>query len=563
MRRKLIDCQLAFALESEFGKEAVFTFYANSVPLGPSGGIDIIGIEAAAREYLGHSVMEVQLEEAATLAALIRRPGAFLKFVRNGYRCEDAAIRLGICRDLTERRDWVLDRMHEDRPNLYTKASINSAKAKPLRFVFASENDAEKPIEAVSRNFIRYAAKNVPNELETASGRPGESVTITTIDAPVQKKAFEIVERSMKSLQTRVDTACRKQHVSCSVIESDGGIEKVRPQAALVAIDPKNGEILAMVGGIGTAFNYATDARRDPGSCLKPFFACKAVESGSWQGEPVTPASIFDPSKDQLLGRCAQNHLGRRAGLREALAKSYNFAACGLAASAGIPVDFVGALTGSDPRIELSSAIGESGETTLLDLAAGYTIFAQGKFASPTPFRAVYKDGVKIDLGHVRPRTVVDPGAAWIVADMLGSVIEAGGTAPNFRKQAGLQSVAYRLGAKTGTGQTADLTIVVFSPSVVVAVRVSMPMNKPELRMSDGFSGASTAGPIAAEFLKYIKHARPDWLGGEFARPSNVVTRQIDRERGCQMVTGGIAEFFLVGREPQMCEPTVKIEVTK
>lgn len=554
LRRKLVDCQMAMALEQEFGKDEVFAFYANSVPLGPSNGVDLVGVEASAREYFGKSINQLELYEAATIAALIRKPLAFLRYVRNDNRCSALENERKTCRDLTTRRNWVLDRMREDRSEVYTQQMIDEAKKQPVAFIFASENVQTRPVEMVSQNFVRFAAKNRPAKLIEASKKPGESITTTTLDPEMQRQAFELAQNAITNLQPKIDSVCRTQNLDCSTKLPDRKREQVKPQVAFVALDAETGEILAMVGGINTSINYATDVSRDPGSCHKPFYILKGIETGMWRGRPVTAATIFSPVTDLLSERCGRDNLGRRANVSESLARSYNFHVCAVSQAANLPTDFVGELTGSSPVRQLASAIGETGEGSLLNLAGAYTVFPNnGRFISPTPFRAIHKDGVKVELPLIESKQIADPGAAWIVGNMLQSVTGPNGTAPRFRRQAELTENNYSIGAKSGTGQTSDLTFVAFTPKIIVAARISMPDNKPELKVKDGFTGSSIAGPIVADFFKFLKQRRPEYLAGEFIRPPTVVERRIDRKRGCSTDSGSEVEFFMAGREPSAC----------
>ena len=138
-----------------------------------------------------------------------------------------------------------------------------------------------------------------------------------------------------------------------------------------------------------------------------------------------------------------------------------------------------------------------------------------------TPLSAVYRDGVKLNLPNDNPVRLTDPGPAYVVTQMMRSVLSPGGTASGALSMAGLSSDA-QMSAKTGTGQVADLWFVGFSKRLVVAVWVGMPRNKPVLKMEQGFQGASAAMPIWASFIKAVKQHRPDLLEGGFEAPPNV-----------------------------------------
>jgi membrane carboxypeptidase/penicillin-binding protein len=169
-----------------------------------------------------------------------------------------------------------------------------------------------------------------------------------------------------------------------------------------------------------------------------------------------------------------------------------------------------------------------------------------------TPLAAVYRDGVKLSLPKDEPARLADPGPAYVVTQMLRSVLQPGGTASGALPMAGLASDA-QTAAKTGTGQVADLWFVGFSKRLVVAVWVGMPRNKPALKMAQGFQGATAAMPIWASFIKAVKQHRPDLLEGGFDAPASVRLLNIDPQRGCVRKGAGVTEYFIEGREPALC----------
>jgi membrane carboxypeptidase/penicillin-binding protein len=200
-------------------------------------------------------------------------------------------------------------------------------------------------------------------------------------------------------------------------------------------------------------------------------------------------------------------------------------------------------------------AIGGSAgtEVSAPNMAEGYSLFANnGVKVWHTPLAAVYRDGVKLNLPKDDPMRIADSGPAYVVTQMMHSVLQPGGTASGALSMAGLASDA-QVGAKTGTGQVADLWFVGFSKRLVVAVWVGMPRNKPALKMEQGFQGATAALPIWASFIKAVKPHRPDLLEGSFDEPANMRLLNIDPQRGCMAKGSGIAEYFIAGREPAAC----------
>lgn len=555
-QRKILEPTMALAAENLMSKSEVEAAYLSMIPYGSVENIKLQGIAAAAQTFFGKSLADVKLDEAACLAGMIHRPSKYLKYVHQNYSCQ---VGDEDCSDLRLRRNIVLDGMLKNHPEKYSKEMIDEAKSAPLNFIFLNNRKDEQPADTFSRNFVVFAANNLPKNLKKLKADEGVLRFFTTLDADLQRDGFEIVETELNRLQPKIEKACRDQNISCEETTKDGKTVKLKPQAALVAINGKTGEILTMVGGVNTEFNYATDARRSPGSAEKPFYYEQALEKGFLHGVPFTAASVIDPSQDTLAEYCAENNLGSRATAREALARSFNFAACMANQSADIPVDFVGELTNSKPERKLMSAIGGTAgsEVTLIDLVSAASIFPNnGKFVKGTPFKSAFQEEKQVSLGFPEPSQVAEPGATFIVTQMMRSVLDKGGTGANFYQLTGLSRQKTVIAGKSGSGQRADLWFFVVLPSgLIVGGWVGMPNNKPDLRSEAGFSGSVIVAPMIAKFLKQsIAVHHPELLEDDFVKPDNVKTLSINSERGCITPNGSVKEYFINGREPAPCQ---------
>ena len=218
---------------------------------------------------------------------------------------------------------------------------------------------------------------------------------------------------------------------------------------------------------------------------------------------------------------------------REFLARSWNFGACAAADTVGLEAatQFVGRVTGTHPEATGMSALGGTAgaELSLLQLTQAYTLFPNnGLQVAATPFLAYAQDGARVALPRPVPPRVAEAGATSVTTDMLRGVVSAGGTAPNFRAQAGL-AASVNFAGKTGSGTRADLWFVGFTPRLVVGVWAGMPNNEVALTLEKGFSGGNVAAPVAAAFLRSVAQQRPELLAGEFAQPANIATRRADR----------------------------------
>ncbi len=538
-QRKATDVFLALAAEKMMSKDEILAAYLSVVPLGAAEGVELHGVAVAAQEYFGKNLYELDLAEAAALAGMIHKPSFYLG------RARDADYNA-----ITDRRNSVLDLMGRNLPSKYSAAVIDRAKRVPMQFVFANSRRSERPAAAYSRHFVEFAAHNLTLELAQVQSSEGALHVSTTLDFRLQKEATEIAESAARELQkpiARVCRASRTDKVRCSALV---------PQVALVAMDPQTGQILAMVGGINSNFNYAT-AKRSPGSVIKPFIYLRSIQRGHIRGQAFTPATILDPQTDELRGYRPEQNIGRKSTVRVGLAKSYNFHAVAAAEAAGLnnTVEFLSQLTGSHPEVSGMAAIGGTAgsETSLLSLVQAYTVFPNnGRLATATFQRSFEQAGVTKDLASTEPRAVADAGAAYVVTQMMRSVVGPRGTAPDFLGLAGFNSDAM-VAAKSGTGMVADVWFVALTPRLVVGVWTGLPQNEIPLRLSDGFSGARVAAPIVAKFMRSVRRVRAELLTGDFQLARNVTRLRIDPNANCTTTGGGVEEYFIIGREPPPC----------
>jgi penicillin-binding protein len=574
--RKTAELSMALAVEQVLSKNEILAAYLSMNYMGTSNGVNLQGFGAASQEYFSTNIYDVSdvsnpsdIAKAATLAGMIQGPENYLKFVKNGEKCAEKERG---CLNLFDRRNKILDFMRENYPDKYSQKVIEAAKSQTLGFGFASQNRQERPLEADSRIFAKYAMlkENLPNELQKLRGEEGEMFVFTSLDERLQRDAVITVRNSMQKLQARVDAVTRKQKADNpqafeSLVKKCLEKNPKNPQvcdnlfkisASLIAIDARTGEILAMTGDVDAA------SKRSPGSVVKPFFYLKAIENGSLFGQPFTAATYIDKNRDAglLSEYCAEDeNLGGSGLAHEHLSKSWNIGSCFAAQSAGIPTDFVGKITNSTPERKLIAALGgtNGSETSLLSLVRAYTVFANnGKLVNPTAYKNAFQTENEkfnqIDFTGNRSAERLNPGATFITTQMMKSVVE-GGTAANFRKTAKLPADADFAG-KTGSGMIADLFFVGFSPRIVVGVWVGMPENLPHLRSADGFTGGKISAPIAAEFLQSVAKYRSELLEGKFVQPETVVKRNVEANNGCLVLSGGREEYFIEGREPQLCK---------
>ena len=536
--RKTQEVFLSLAATRMMTKQEIFTAYANNVYLGHiENGPTLLGFEAAAREYFGTSVRSATLAQNAALSGMLDRPEVYLRAARNN----DYSLILA-------RRERVLNLMQQNFPDRYSAEAIEKAKAEPLQFLFTSQREPERSLDLISKPFQNLAATELSGFLGQASATSDLHI-FTTIDPELQIAACKAVNDQLSRLDPMV------ARVRGGLPADQRGDEPI--QATLVAMNAQTGEILAMANGPNSEFNYAT-AKRSPGSAIKPFVYLPAIDHGLHAGEPFTESTIIAPQSDPVDAYRPTSHVGAPGTARALLARSDNGAAVVAAHDAGLASvrEFIQRATGaySDDLTGMLAIGGSAGsETTPIALCEGYSIFATGGAkVSHTPFAAVYRDGARINLPRPSPNRIVDPAPAYVVAQMMRSVLKAGGTASGALSLAGLPGDS-QVFAKTGTGQVADLWFVSVSKKLIVVTWVGMPNNKPALKLEHGFQGATTAMPIWASFIKGVKVSRPDLLEGEIDMPANVRLLKIDPRRGCVTDGPGVEAYFVAGREPRRC----------
>lgn len=541
--RKFKEMMLALAAERTMAKEEIFAAYANNCYLGHiQNGPTIIGFAAAARELFDTEIQSLTLAQAATLAAMLDKPEVYLRDARN-----DNYLRL------IARRNRVLSLMERNFSDRYTAQETEQAKAEHLRFVFASEEEPERSLDMISKPFQNFAA----NQLEQILGddyQGGNTHIYTTIEPELQIAAHKAVTEQLARLDAMV---ARARH---ELSPENRGDEPI--QAALVAMDAQSGEILAMVSGRSGEFNFAT-VRRSPGSAIKPFVYLQAIAEGRHGDKPFTAATIIDPKNDKVDNYRPRSHIGSPATARTLLAHSDNGGAVVAAHDGGLGStrDLIYKLTDSySTDLTGMLAIGGAAgcEVSALNLAEGYSVFPNnGVKITHMPLAAVYHDGVKVDIVRKAPTRITDAASAYVVTQMMRSVLAHGGTAHGALSLASLPAEA-QIAGKTGTGQIADLWFVGFSKRLIVAVWVGMPNNRPALDMKHGFDGARAALPIWASFLRDVKKHFPHLLEGEFEIPSGVHALTIDPKHGCVTDGKGVTEYFVEGREPEPCSEQIQ-----
>jgi penicillin-binding protein 1B len=518
LRRKLLEQFLAVILNTRASKDEILEIYLNDMPFGQRGSFAIVGVAEASRLFFGKDVSNVTLAEAATIAGVLQSPSALSPF-NNPARSR-------------ERRNVVLQAMVD--AGFVDDETSGRAMQEPMQVV-------QRALDAEAPHFVDYVTRTLDADHPGLTTTTDKLVDVhTTLDLHLQRLAQDAVRDGLTSLDKTLSRRKRK------------GVA----QAALLAVDPKTGEILAMVGGRSynqSQLNRVMTARRQPGSVFKPFVYLAAFEHAAQVGDPsVSPASLVDDSPttwefdDQVW--TPENYENEYEGVitfRRALAHSRNIAAIKVAEQAGYErvADFWRKLRlGTPPRAYPSIALGVF-EATPFEVATAYTMFPN--LGVVRPLRHIER----IDTGgaevkqkpRAAPRGVAAADSTYLVLNMMRSVLNEG-------TGAGARAAGFSLDAAGKTGTTNDLRdawFAGFTPDLLTVVWVGYDENQPL-----GLSGSQAALPIWTQFMTRALSGR---AGAEFEVPDGISFVDIDPASG-KLATPAcprtFREAFRIGTEP-------------
>ncbi|MEO5897649.1 MAG: PBP1A family penicillin-binding protein [Vicinamibacterales bacterium] len=510
-KRKFQEWIMSIALERRLSKDQVLELYLNDVWLGQRGSFAIHGVPEASRLFFGKDVANVSLSEAATIAGVIQSPPRHSPFNNpDGSK---------------ERRNVVLRAMADS--GYITTDAADRASREPLQ-VSARSLENEAPY------FVDY----ISQELQDKYQATGAIDVYTTLDLHLQKIAQDAVRDGL----TRIDEILAKR-------------KRQKAQAALIAIDPRTGEILALVGGRSynqSQYNRVLSASRQPGSVFKPFVYLAAFEHAYSEGRTdITPATVvLDEPTTWEFNRQSwtpSNYDGEYEGaitLRRALALSRNIATIKVAEAAGY--DEVAGLwrrvgVGTAPRAYPSIALGVF-EATPLQVASAYTLFPNGGTTRPLQaISRIVSGGRDLEIQKGQSKTIARKDTTFLVTNMMRSVINEG-------TGAGARAAGFTYDAAGKSGTTNDLRdawFVGFTPDLLTVVWVGLDDNQPV-----GLSGTQAALPIWTTFMMRAMAGKPN---ATFDVPEGIVFVDIDRDTG-KLATPGcpriMKEAFLQGTEP-------------
>ena len=487
--RKIKELVLSLKLERVKTKEEILTLYLNENPYGGS----IYGVEEASQTFFGKSAKEMNLAEAAYIAAIAKAPTYYSPFGQH----RDA---------LDTRKEVVLSRMLE--LGFITAAEEAAAKKEKVVFLSGGNDGSIK-----APHFVMYVRDYLEQKHGAEAVKTKGYKVITTLDWAMQQKAQTIVKQYGEENAKKFNA----------------------DNAGLIVIDPKTGQILAMVGSrdyfdIANQGNFnVTLAHRQPGSSFKPFVYATAFEKG------YTPDTVVFDLPTQFDANCQSNgtHCYSPSNydntfrgpmkLRDALAQSINVPAIKVLYLAGIKNSIntarkMGIESLEDPkRYGLSLVLG-GGEVSLLDMTSAYGVFANNGVRNPkTPILKI-EDAQGNVLEEFKPNSteIVSPNIAREISDIIS---DNKARTPIFGANSSLNIAGRQVAVKTGTtNDYKDAWIIGYTPSIAVGAWVGNNDNTPMDRKVAGMIVA----PLWNTFMKEVlvnypveTFPKPDLISGD------------------------------------------------
>lgn len=520
--RKMKEAILAIQIERKYTKDEILQMYLNEAPYGGTA----VGVEAAAEYYFGKPAKNLDLVESVILAGLPQAPSRYSPF-------------LGEQKAYAGRAIQVLRRMREDG---YISTEQETEARKDLESVgLAAANEGLR-----APHFVAYVKELLEKKFGVKTVESGGLRVTTTLDWALQEKAQTIVKEE-------VEKAKRLQVGN----------------GAAVVLDPKTGEILAMVGSKdyaasesgGFKYNVVTQGLRQPGSAIKPITYAAAFKKGYTAATMLmdldTKYPSGDPAKPEYNPKNYDNKFRGPVQLRFALANSINTIAVKVSALVGVRdilqvasdmgISTLEPTSDNVKRLGLSLTLG-GGEVTLLDLTSAFGVFATGGLRQDLMaiLKVEDKNG-KILFEHKSSSAsrVLPADVAYLVSNILS---DNDARKEVFGLNSYLNIAGKTVAAKTGTTDDKhDNWTVGYTPYAVVGTWVGNNDNSP---MHPSLaSGATGAAPIWNRIMREIVMSKPD---EPFIRPDTIIEVEVDAMAGGLPVASRPTrkELFIKGTEP-------------
>ncbi|MGI9298326.1 MAG: penicillin-binding protein 1A [Gammaproteobacteria bacterium] len=604
LTRKVAEILLALEIERRFGKRAILERYMNQIYLGRGA----FGFAAAARAYYDKSLSELTAAEIALLAGLPKAPSTYdprrrpaaakarqahvLRRMLNGGLIDETLY--------LELASAGLPPLRPARRRFSVEASFVAEEVRRLVFAHFGEEAYERglniyttiqtrmqnaAVNALRRGLLAHESRREyagPENFLDAGGMSRDEIAAALRSAPsagglmpavvvaadakilsmvgADGERYDVAAKSLGRLRRHLPGGGRAPEiVRGAVVRLAGGGDRVSvvaipaAEAALVALAPEDGAVLALAGGFDFArsqFNHATQARRQPGSSIKPFIYSAALEKGFTPASVLPDTPIFLSAEETGSGESwePRNYDGKATGpilLRRALALSKNLATVHLLKFIGIPYarDYLArfGFRRRDHPPYLTTGLG-AGATSPMELALGYAVFANGGFRVNDYLisRVEDYDGnvVVNELDFESRRRAVDARNAFIMTSLLQSAVREG------TGRSVLATINRRdLAGKTGTtNEFRDAWFGGFAGDVVAVSWIGYDQLRP---LGKRETGGRAALPIWGDFMAAALSGRAEI---EYLPPPGIVAADIDGESGRLLSAGDAAagrrEYF-------------------
>src|SRR6476646_3522015 len=507
--RKIREAKVARGIEAKYDKKKILELYLNQITLGNGA----FGVEVASQRYFGKSVRDLNIAEAATLAALPKAPERY-----NPRKHPDRAI---------QRRNTVIELMRSN--GAISDVDARGAEAFPLQLANKTEAGDTAPY------FVEWIRQQLDAQFGRQLYEQGLKV-YTTLDLDMQLAAERSLELQLKRIESgrfgKFNSESYEHYVAHREGDEGSGTSPYL-QGAFLALDPRNGAVRAMIGGRDfddSKFNRSVQAQRQPGSTFKPIVYSAAIQNGRPASYIVNDSALVL----QVPGQpewAPQNYDLKFLGeipMRQSLYQSRNVSTIRLGMELGEQTVInearnfgITTVIPPYPSIHIGAA-----EVYPIELISAYTAFANlGVRARPNAIIRVENQKGEILWPPTPTRTqVLSPEEAWIMVDMMKDVVRRGSAAGS------VWGEGFHIPAGGKTGTTNDGTNVWFVGYTADLVAGAwMGFDRPQ-KIKDNAQGGVLAAPAWTAFMTEVyrrQSAPPDW-----PRPQSIVTRDIDISSG-------------------------------
>jgi penicillin-binding protein 1A len=534
LRRKLREAKVAREIEKKYSKDKIFELYLNQIDLGNRA----FGVEAASQRYFGKSVRDLNVAEAATLAAIPKAPTTY-----NPRRNPNTNI---------QRRNTVLNLLRDN--GLLGAEETERWKAYPL--LLSSRSD----FSGVAEYFTEYVRQQLDARFGPELYKSGYRI-YTTLDLDMQQAAERALEARLEAIENGADgkfayPTYRDYLDSRAENPDDAKATSPYLQGLVVTLEAKTGSIRAMVGGRDfndSKFNRATQSRRQPGSTFKPIVFAAAIESGYPLSHVMVddPLSVeIDPTEPPWTPQNYDLEFDGPMTLRRALYLSRNIIAIKLGMEMGEQAVIseatkfgISTRVPPVPSIHIGSA-----DVIPLEMIAAYTTFANlGVRTVPNAIlRVEDRSGKIVWQPPVRSVAVLDSAHAWLMTDALRDVVRHGTAVGSVGAR-----INFPAGGKTGTTNDGfDVWFIGFTPDLVTGVWIGFDQPR---KIKANAQGGVLAAPAWTAMMREVYERRSPPTA--WPRPAGLSALDIDKTTGykatpfCPKDVHYI-ESFIPGTEP-------------